>query len=268
MKKIAAMLPEPPKRDKNGHLICYIDLLDTPCGKIAYQLAKYGFRLGISSRGTGDLYTDENGNESVDPNTYDFTTFDLVLLPAVKDARLTMCESYTPKMTKLKKAITESLNKATPEDRVIMENTLKDLQLDIVDTPDTPDILSSDAAEPVATKEVPSLEAEAPDLVIRDESENMPDNVLIEADQETNQDTVTVQEFVKTLSDFDPTKKIAFKPIQIGGQTYDIYQLVFDDEIDEDELVVEVDYSPAMENDISNTEAADQVDSAADALLK
>lgn len=101
--KIAAMLPEPPKRDKDGHLICYIDLLDTPCGKIAYQLAKYGFRLGISSRGTGDLYTDENGNESVDPNTYDFTTFDLVLLPAVKDARLSMCESYAPKMLKLKK---------------------------------------------------------------------------------------------------------------------------------------------------------------------
>jgi hypothetical protein len=99
------MLPAPPMRDKDGHLICYIDIIDTPCGKIAYQLAKYGFKLGISSRGSGDLYTDEYGDEAVDPETYDFTTFDLVILPAVKDARLVMESFEGDKVKKLKHAL-------------------------------------------------------------------------------------------------------------------------------------------------------------------
>lgn len=116
--KIAAMLPQAPKRDKDGHLICYIDIIDTPCGRIAYQLAKYGFNLGISSRGTGDLYTDENGDEAVDPQTYEFTTFDLVLLPAVKDARMTLCRNLgeslkSDNFVKLKKALKESYNSLT-----------------------------------------------------------------------------------------------------------------------------------------------------------
>ena len=90
--RIAAMMPEAPKKDDKGHLIAYCDIIDTPMGRIAYQLAKYGFKLGISSRGSGDIIQDDDGNEIVDPDTYDFTTFDLVLLPAVKDARLTMTE--------------------------------------------------------------------------------------------------------------------------------------------------------------------------------
>lgn len=127
--RIAAMLPEPPKRDKDGHLICYCDIIDTPCGKIAYQLAKYGFKLGISSRGTGDIYEDGDGNEAVDPDTYDFKTFDLVLIPAVKDARLTMVESLDND-NKLKKALNECLNSASLEDRKVMEETLQQLNID------------------------------------------------------------------------------------------------------------------------------------------
>lgn len=109
--KIAAMMPEKPKRDKEGRLCCYVDLIDTPMGRIAYQLEKYGFNLGISSRGSGDVITDSDGNEIVDPDTYDFTTFDLVLLPAVKDARLTMVESLDKNMTNLKRALKEDLEK-------------------------------------------------------------------------------------------------------------------------------------------------------------
>ena len=83
------MMPEAPKKDKQGHLVGYFDIIDTPCGKIAAALAKYGFRFGVSSRGTGDVSTDENGNESVDPNTYTLNAWDLVLIPACEDARMT-----------------------------------------------------------------------------------------------------------------------------------------------------------------------------------
>lgn len=130
--KIAAMMPELPKKDKDGHLITYVDLIDTPMGRIAYQLAKYGFKLGISSRGTGDLVTDEDGNESVDPETYDLTTFDLVLVPAVKDARLTMCESMEMNNGgEFKKALCECLDKASKEDRVSLTEAINNLGINI-----------------------------------------------------------------------------------------------------------------------------------------
>ena len=121
--RIAAMMPEPPVKNDKDQMVCYIDIIDTPCGKIAYQLAKYGFNLGISSRGNGEVETDFDGNESVNPDTYDFQTFDLVLLPAVKEARLKlMTESLEGKT--FKQALNESLSNASPEDKKIMEETL------------------------------------------------------------------------------------------------------------------------------------------------
>lgn len=130
--KIAAMMPELPKKDKDGHLITYVDIIDTPMGRIAYQLAKYGFKLGISSRGTGDLYTDEDGNESVDPETYDLTTFDLVLVPAVKDARLEMCESLEKENKEVfKQALCECLDKASKEDKESLSEAINSLGINI-----------------------------------------------------------------------------------------------------------------------------------------
>lgn len=128
--QIAAIMSEKPKKDKDGHLICYVDILDTPCGNIAYTMAKYGFKWGISSRGTGDIVEDVNGDEIVDPETYDFTTFDLVLLPAVKDARLTLAEGLDTKLNSCKKELNEKLSSASEEDRAVMEEALSRLNFD------------------------------------------------------------------------------------------------------------------------------------------
>lgn len=127
--KIAICMPEAPKRDEDGHLIAYFDILDTPCGRIAYQLAKYGYKLGVSSRGTGDVITDEEGNEVVDPDTYDFECFDLVLTPSVEAARMTMQEGLSKDT--LKTALCESLNKSNADERRVMEETLQHLNIDI-----------------------------------------------------------------------------------------------------------------------------------------
>ena len=126
--KIAIMMPEAPKKDEKGNLIGYWDIIDTPCGRIAYALAKYGFKLGISSRGEGEIVSDWEGNESVDPNTYHFNAFDLVLIPACKDARLTMVESLGNKT--LKQTLNEELNKATADERKIMTETLNNLNIE------------------------------------------------------------------------------------------------------------------------------------------
>ena len=129
--KIAIMMPEPPKKDSNGHLVASVDILDTPCGQIAYQLGKYGFKFGISSRGEGDLIQDFSGEESVDPDTYTLNAFDLVLIPACEDARLQFNESLNTKSNnKLKTILSEALENATDTDRKIMEEALDELNID------------------------------------------------------------------------------------------------------------------------------------------
>lgn len=125
--KVAICMPEPPKKDENGVLVGKWDILDTPNGRIAYTLAKYGYKLGISSRGTGDVIDRPDG-EYVDEDTYDFQAFDLVLLPAVKAARLKMVESYNGKT--FKQAINEALEKSDNKGREIMESTLHNLNID------------------------------------------------------------------------------------------------------------------------------------------
>lgn len=129
--KIAIMMPEPPKKDSKGHLVASVDILDTPCGQIAYQLGKYGFKFGISSRGEGDLITDFSGEESVDPDTYTLNAFDLVLIPACEDARLQFNESLnTKKNNKLRTILSEALENASDIDRKIMEEALDELNID------------------------------------------------------------------------------------------------------------------------------------------
>lgn len=129
--KIAIMMPEPPKKDSKGHLVASVDILDTPCGQIAYQLGKYGFKFGISSRGEGDLIQDFSGEESVDPDTYTLNAFDLVLIPACEDARLQFNESLdTKKSNKLRTILSEALENASDVDRKIMEEALDELDID------------------------------------------------------------------------------------------------------------------------------------------
>ena len=90
IEKIAINMKEPPVKNKQGLLEGRWDILDTPNGRILKTLVDYGYKIGISSRGTGEVYSDDNtGDEYVDEDTYDLQAFDVVLLPAVKAARLT-----------------------------------------------------------------------------------------------------------------------------------------------------------------------------------
>lgn len=134
--RIAIMMPEPPKRDKNGNLMAYFDILKTPNGEIAYELAKYGFKLGISSRGEGDVKENySTGEEEVDPDTYTMTAFDLVLVPAVEKARLSLIsEGLDQNNAKFKKELNEALNKASPTERKIMTETLNNLKISYGDS--------------------------------------------------------------------------------------------------------------------------------------
>lgn len=128
--KIAIMMPEKPKKGPNGQLIATFDILDTPNGRIAATLAKYGYALGISSRGNGEVYEDIDGNEIVDEGSYDFKAFDLVLLPAVKSARLKMVESLDTNKKNFKAAINEALENANDDEKRVMQETLANLNIE------------------------------------------------------------------------------------------------------------------------------------------
>lgn len=131
MEKIAICLAEPPKKGKDGKLYGIFDILNTPNGKILKTLCDYGCKIGVSSRGSGDTFIDTDGQESVDPSTYTCECFDAVLIPAVKEARLQyVTESLNNKKT-LKQVLCEELENASADDRKVMQDTLKELDIDV-----------------------------------------------------------------------------------------------------------------------------------------
>ena len=126
MTKVCACIPEMPKII-DGDLCASVDILDTPNGKILKTLCDYGFVPGISSRGSGDVMD----NNEVDPETFFLECFDIVSIPAVKKARLSICESLDSGNVKLKKALAESYMSAKQEDKETMKQTLENLNINI-----------------------------------------------------------------------------------------------------------------------------------------
>lgn len=126
MKQACACIPEVPKI-VGDDLYAYVDILDTPNGRLLKTLVDYGFVPGISSRGSGDII----GDNQVDPETFFLETWDIVQLPAVKKARLNVCESLDSNSIKLKKALAESYKAAKEEDKDTMKKALGNLNIDI-----------------------------------------------------------------------------------------------------------------------------------------
>ena len=158
MKMVCACIPEMPKI-VDGDLYAYVDILDTPNGKLLKTLCDYGFIPGISSRGSGDIMA----NDEVDPETFFLETWDIVQLPAVKKARLQMTESLNNKKT-LKAALQESYAAANDEDRKVMKESLDNLDIELAEAvikeedvpyedPDMPDDLLIEADIPVTPEE-------------------------------------------------------------------------------------------------------------------
>ena len=129
--RIAVILREKPKK-KDGLLWAKFDILNTPLGKIAYTLAKAGFKLGISSRGSGEVIQGYDGTEEVDESTYDFKAFDLVLLPAVESARLNLVtESLNSNKFDYRKQLLEYIENSSNEDKELMLETLSNMNIEI-----------------------------------------------------------------------------------------------------------------------------------------
>ena len=129
--KVAICLAEQPVKNDKGQLIACFDILDTPNGRILKTLCDYGSTLAISSRGQGDIITDINGNEEVDPDTYECECWDIVLIPGVEKARLKYVNESFKNKVKLTEALRKTFNKEDEEGKKIMKETLNNLNLKI-----------------------------------------------------------------------------------------------------------------------------------------
>ena len=260
MSKVCACIPELPKII-NDDLCACVDILDTPNGRILKTLCDYGFIPGVSSRGSGDVMP----NNDVDPETFFLECFDVVAIPAVKKARLSMCESLDKNAVNLKKALTESLNKASEEDKAIMKETLENLDIDIEsseevqeelvekqltaddipwDPDENPDSLTEEAEAEEEVEEEPeeipaedeeiSVEAEEPTEEIKDE-----DIVVNDIVEEETAELDTVGDAIELLQEYDDDIRVELEPIEINGEEVAITGITsFVDESGEEPILV------------------------------
>lgn len=103
------------KRPDEGVIYGEAEILDTPTGRIVKALADSGAKLGVSSRGMGEeVYVD--GQNIIDPETYDFITFDVVVTPANTKARVELTESK--QISKLTESLKKEINDAETENQL------------------------------------------------------------------------------------------------------------------------------------------------------
>jgi len=265
MKQACACIPEVPKI-VGDDLCAYVDILDTPNGRLLKTLVDYGFVPGISSRGSGDVMD----NNQVDPETFFLETWDIVQLPAVKKARLNVCESLDSEGLKLKKALAESYKAAKEEDKDTMKKALENLNIDIENeiSDEAPieestrltaeDIPWADDEE-ILTEEMPAEEeteeaeeetteeateeadvAEPTDEEVPVEAEEAeveePEVVDVTGDGEA--DVSTVGDAIELLKEFDEDTKVEFEATDANGEVAPVDNI--EHYIDDDVLVLNV----------------------------
>lgn len=177
--KIAICLAEQPKIGKDNKIYGVFDIVDTPCGRILKSLCDYGCKIGVSSRGTGDLIPGDDGEDDVDPDTYNCECWDAVLVPAIETARVSLVTESLERKKPLKTVLLEQLDKATADDRKAMKEALEDLGYEELKEDDS--MTNPDQQEDEETIEVKSEVGESPsdidsEEVVDDKSEESKEN--------------------------------------------------------------------------------------------
>lgn len=192
--KIAICLAEQPKIGKDNKIYGVFDILSTPCGKILKSLCDYGCKIGVSSRGTGDLIPGDDGGDEVDPDTYVCECWDAVLVPAISVARLTTVnESLGKKRKSLKTVLNEQLNSASADDRKVMKEALT--ELGYPDDIEEEELTEDSMTNPDQVQDKPEENTE------NDESRSDTDSEEVDDDksEESKEDPELVAEFQEAL---------------------------------------------------------------------
>lgn len=287
MSKVCACIPELPKI-VDGDLYAYVDILDTKNGQLLKTLCDYGFIPGISSRGSGDIMD----NDEVDPETFFLETWDIVQLPAVKKARLTMCESLNNKKT-FKVALKESFEKMNddevtealatlerfditpdfsedddedinwlpgegPEHNLAEDTESVEAVLEPSEEIDEPKQSETTAEENPADKSDETSQSEEP---LQEETEEAEVETETEEDAAENEDaedtdeaeSFTVKDLVDSFKDYDESLSLEFEPIKIDGQIITITEVILNDDED-DKVTISFDYDLETSDNIEDAE--------------
>lgn len=277
LERVAICLAEYPKKNSNGQLYGVFDILSTPNGRILKALCDYGCKIGISSRGQGDLITNDDGEEEVDPDTYDCECFDAVIVPGVMEARLECLHEGLTKNKTLSRTLTEALATATSDDRKIMEETLDMLKIKLTEAEEKEEEKEvSDVADDAAaetdikdTAEVEGTAEEAEDIesdenIDDEESDEEPadfdDDIdpedptdLPEEDEERSDEEIFLN-FLETNFDKDQIKKVC----DILDIEVDVADAESDNEDDADEDDADID---SKSDDTITDEEAEEAES-------
>lgn len=219
--KIAGCLAEQPKFNDQGQLVGVFDILNTPNGRILKSLCDYGTTIGVSSRGNGDVFTNDDGVEEVDESTYTCEGWDFVLVPAVESARVQRVnESLQDTQKSLRKALRESLAQASEDDKKVMKETLKHLGIKLtepkkklnedVNTQESEDIKSSIKETTISEKAVTDNEA---DGLLKQLQETLKSKVKLEKQLQELQERLAVSDAKVKKLDEDCSK---YKQSTIG----------------------------------------------------
>lgn len=281
MKQACACIPEVPKI-VGDDLYAYVDILDTPNGRLLKTLVDYGFVPGISSRGSGDVME----NNQVDPETFFLETWDIVQLPAVKKARLNVCESLDSNSIKLRKALAESYQAARDEDKDTMKKALENLNIDIKEElteateekvkidlasiprdPEEEELLVEDA--PADDEEATDGEAEAPaeeategaedeDGEAAEDAEAPAETGTVDVTGEGEADVNTIGDAIELLQEFDDDTEVAFEATDPEGNVSPVDNIEHREE--DGVLVLNVKSCEASDEDaaVSDTETGEE----------
>jgi len=248
---VCACIPEMPKI-VNDDLYAYVDILDTPNGKLLKTLCDYGFVPGISSRGSGDIMA----NDEVDPETFFLETWDIVQLPAVKKARLAMCEGFDGKKP-LKAVLQESYDAADDKDKNAIKEALDNLDIKLTEDVVEDNIPVEDPEAPIEETLVEAEESSVEEIPEEEVVEEQPAEDEPKAEEvEEAPEALTVGAFVDELKDYDKELSLEWKPIIINDVEYPVEAVVFDNSED-GKIIATVSYTlPEEENTINDEEVS------------
>lgn len=123
---VSHIVREPKIDYKTNTVKGYLDILDTPYGRIIKTLVDYGCTLGVSSRGSGELISQGN-QDIVDPDQYQFITWDIVARPSNVEARVHEIDTVHLDPKSSSKTVYELLELQV--DKMITENDTRSLKV-------------------------------------------------------------------------------------------------------------------------------------------
>ena len=193
----------------DGTLIGTFDILDTPNGRILKSLCDYGSRLGVSSRGGGDViyrdgenYVDElrrpdtltlhatdakrvaPTNSSTKPKLMEFVAFDIVGLPAVKSARPSVIEGveHNSKAKTLKESVLAEIDSATNKGELLSVKRI----IESVEMPEKDSILA------ILENKLGTLAGDGiPAKVLEDLNKSLKDNESLKKENATLKESIS-----------------------------------------------------------------------------